>query len=160
MGIGIIIHGYIESLGFGSQKESKRVYRHNKAVINSIPDINDDWPFFTKRMFSVLPLRTSFNENIPQYDSLVISFGASYKNMYILEAEWINKFEALLKKLCWESAIVYNDFTNLKYVWEVEEESHKNFYNDPPLPPKKWKFSCFKYEETEIDSKDAIDGNK
>lgn len=160
MGVGVIIHGVIESTGFGGQKESKRVYRHNKSVINSLPDISDTWPFFSKRMFSVLPLRNSMDVHLPQYESLVISFGASYKNMYAPEAEWIIKFESLLKRLCWDRAIVYNDFAAYRYVWKVDsEEGHQNFFHDPPLPPRSWEFTCYKSNYSEVSPSEAIDGD-
>src|SRR5262249_5236424 len=89
MGIGVVVHGFIEFVGSGRQPEWKRVFRHNRRVINSLPVSDGEWPFMPRVMFSVLPLRPSLERCIPQYENGLIHFAGDYKNMYLLEADWV-----------------------------------------------------------------------
>jgi hypothetical protein len=160
MGIEVIVHGFIEAPGYGGQEPSRRVYRHNRAVIRSLPEVDEVWPFFTRSMFSILPLRNENSVRIPEYGSLVIAFGASYKDMHPgLDANWIHKFERLLSRLCWNRALVWNDFSGLKYVWKLSNSVQwEGFFCDPPRPPTHWTLHCYQQHLDEIPKTDAIDG--
>jgi len=125
MGIGVTIHGFIESSGYGKQKESVETYKLNKAAINSLPYSDPEWPFITRSMFNVQPLRKSKDINLPQYENLLINFCASYKNMYLIESAWVRKFELLLSKLCWREAQVYNEFCGNKLKWAVPSDHYR-----------------------------------
>jgi hypothetical protein len=160
MGIGVIVHGFIASTGYGGQVESHRLYRHNRAVIRSLPDVDEEWPFFTRSMFSSLPLRKHLEIRIPQNEWLIISFGASYKNMYQLEGAWIRKFEGLLSRLCWARASVFVDFSALRYDWEVaRSEIQENFFADPPRPPRHWTLQCKRLNAESVDLQNHVDGD-
>jgi hypothetical protein len=160
MGIGVIVHGFIESTGWGGQVESRRIYRHNRSVIKALPQTDDTWPFFTRSAFSVLPLRNNLEVKIPQYESLIIAFGASYKNMYCLDSAWIRKFERLLSRLCWRRASIFVEFTALRYDWEVPSDQHtKNFFADPPKPPSSWKLECRRMSALAVSLQDNIEGD-
>jgi hypothetical protein len=157
MGIGVVVHGIIKAPGWGSQPASLRVYRLNKSVISALPAIDPHWPFITKSMFAFAPYRTDIDLPLPQYELQVIHFAATYKDMFILQADWIHKFERILAQLWWTDAVVYSDFSLIKYAW-TSEWSEESFTHDPPTPPSKWKLACYKQEATPIPLKEAIDG--
>jgi len=71
----------------------KRVSRLNRRVLAALPESHQEWPFLTRGMFSMLPLRTSCERRIPQYEDQVIHFAGDYKDMWTLEAAWVVKFE-------------------------------------------------------------------
>lgn len=148
MGTGVVVYGYIDCPGYGWQVQDKRVFRHNRRVLKSLPDSDPDWPFITRNMFSVLPLRPSVSRCIPQYESQVIHFAGSYKNMYVLDAAWLHKFESLLSKLCWFEAVAMVDFSRLRYQWSVNMGDVSPGYSaNPPVPPAHWAFSCTQWAE-------------
>ena len=159
MGIGVIVHGYIECPGYGWQGADKRVFHQNRRVIDRLPESDPEWPFFTRNMFSILPLRASLEQCIPQYEEQIIHFAGSYKNMFVLEAVWLSKFERLLSKLCWFSAVAIVEFSKLRYEWSVDIEAVADQYRcDPPVPPDKWSFRCCRFDLRSIPQNEAIDG--
>jgi hypothetical protein len=159
MGIGVIIHGYIECPGYAHSAETRRVYRANRRVILGLPISDPEWPFITKDMFSKLPLRPSWNRRIPQYENQVIHFAGDYKNMYLLEADWVKKFEGLLSRLCWYRAVVMLEFGSLRYEWKVSFDHIGERYRDnPPRPPTEWSFKCYRTERQSLPPCEAIDG--
>jgi hypothetical protein len=159
LGIGAIVHGYIQCPGYAYTAETKRVYRVNRRIILSLPVSDTDWPFITRDMFSVLPLRPSWGRRIPQYENHVIHFAGDYKDMYVLEAEWVKKFEGLLSRLCWYRAVVIVEFSALRYEWEVSlEHSVERYRGDPPQPPTEWSFQCYRTDRRPLPQNEAIDG--
>jgi hypothetical protein len=141
MGIGVDIFGYIRCPGYGWQKEDQRIFRHNRRVIAHLPLTDDEWPYVTRRMFSMLPLWTEMNKSVPQYQDQLIHFAASYKNMYSIEDEWFIKFEKTLAQLCWLDAVVINGFSNDEYRWKAESTTYLGQYTrQPPVPPSRWTF--------------------
>lgn len=157
MGIGVIVHGFIRTPGWGTQDPSERCYAHNQRVIESLPASDPEWPFFTRSMFTIPPLRRSFAVQIPQYETAGIHFLGEYKNMYVLEAAWIRKFEGLLTRLCWIGAKVYVDFGGLLYEWEPSSP-YDGCMSNPPIPPKLWKLTCSQLKLEPIPVESAIDG--
>jgi hypothetical protein len=161
MGISVVIHGFIETSGVGRDERTQRVHRHNCEVIGALPEFDDEWPFITRSMFSIPVLGSSQDValRVPQYESIVIAFGGSYKNMYLLEADWIRKFEHLLSRLCWDGACVYNDFSGISYTWDVDvKEMIKNRAQDIPCPPTKWSFKYKRLKTEDVAMSEAIDG--
>jgi hypothetical protein len=157
MGIGVAVHGVIQSPGWGNQAPSLKILKHNKSVIRSLPELDPEWPFITRSMFAFAPYRPSNDVTIPQYELALIHFAASYKNMYLLSLEWIRKFEAILGRLCCYNATVYNEFCQTQYVWDAKW-SQENIFGDPPLPPQEWSLACYHRERKEIPYAEAIDG--
>jgi hypothetical protein len=158
MGIGVIVHGFIDCLGYGPQANTQRVFDHNNKVIAEIPE-SDPELLFIRDMFSVQPFRTSTDVEVPQYESQVIHFAGSYKNMYLLDAQWVKRFESILSKLCWFRAVAYLEFGLLRYEWEVDHKDIGDQYDlIPPVPPKRWSFQCSQIKTKEISMIDAIDG--
>jgi hypothetical protein len=159
MGIGVIVHGYIECPGYAPSPATKRVYRSNRRVIRGLPISDADWPFITRDMFSFLPLRPMRDRQIPQYENQVIHFAGDYKNMYVLEADWVRKFEGLLSRLCWYRAVVILEFSALRYEWEVPFEHFGDRYElNPPRPPTQWAFRCYRLERQPLPVAEAVDG--
>jgi hypothetical protein len=39
-----------------------------------------------------------YDRHVAQYENHVIHFAGDYKNMYLLEADWVRKFEAVLSR--------------------------------------------------------------
>jgi hypothetical protein len=98
------------------------------------------------------------DRQIPQYDHQVIHFAGDYKNMYILEADWIRKFEEVLSRLCWYRAVVILEFSSLRYEWEVAFKHWDRYMANPPLPPTEWTFQCFRMEQKPLAEPEAVDG--
>lgn len=159
MGIGVVVQGYIECPGYAHMVENKRVYRANRRVILSLPVSDPDWPFITRDMFSMLPLRPSTDRRIAQYESDLIHFAGDYKNMYLLEADWVQKFEKLLSRLCWFRAVATLEFSLLRYEWEVDfKHIGQRYQGNPPQPPTEWSFKCFGIERKPLAAQMAVDG--
>jgi hypothetical protein len=159
MGIGVVLHGYIQCPGYAHMAENKRVYRANRRVILGLPLSDPIWPFITRDMFSVLPLRPSMERQIAQYENHLIHFAGDYKNMYILEADWVCKFESLLSRLCWYRAVVMLEFGGLRYEWEVPfKHIGERYLGNPPQPPTEWSFECYRVDRKPLTSREAIDG--
>lgn len=156
MGIGFAVHGFIAAPGWYDQEPSLRVFTHNKAVIQSLPELDKDWPFIVRSMFALSPYRTKLEVSVPQYEHMLIHFAASYKDMYLLSADWILKFEAILKKLCAQRAVVYCDI-GTRYEWHADWPS-EDFLRNPPLLPRKWVLKCYEGGSKEIPYIEAIDG--
>jgi hypothetical protein len=161
MGIGVVVNGFIEFIGWGHEPHCKRIFRHNRRVIERLPISDGEWPFMPRVMFSVLPLRASLEQRIPQYENGLIHFAGDYKNMYSLEADWIRKFEErLLSRMCWSSAVVNIEFSGLRYEWETNFQSVVEQYKrNPPEPPTQWRFRCVRVIKERLEPKDAIEGN-
>jgi hypothetical protein len=157
MGTGIIVHGYITCPGWGHQDSDRRVFHHNAKIIDQLPISDPEWPFITRTMFSALPLRTSLEKCVPQYETQIIHFAGSYKDMFSLSAEWLTKFEKLLSQLCWFNANVIA--SSRAFQWAVEMEKAAELYRqDPPTPPDKWHFGCVELFEKELNQAEAIVG--
>jgi hypothetical protein len=130
MGHQAIIYGRIQG-----DREYARGYRtwtheYNAAVVRSLPDRDEHWPFLTRHMFAVAEHRVDRDSDRGLYKSQVIHFGASLKDEPKEEVhweKWLAKFESLLlKKLAWISAKVHLE-TDLRpervYLYRVDRES-------------------------------------
>jgi len=159
MGIGVIIHGHISAAGFGNQIECQRIHEHNSRIIESLPESDDEWPFFPRSMFTVAPLRQSLDQCIPQYEHQTIQLLGDFKNLYLLDSEWVQKFERLLRRLCWDRAVVYAEFSMIRYEWSVDSDLNtKLFFSNPPQPPSEWTLKATKIGDEELELSSAIDG--
>jgi hypothetical protein len=108
-------------------------------------------------MFAMGPYRPTYQVTVPQYETTLIHFAGSYKDMFILPTTWIRKFESILARLCCYRAIVYNEFTDIQYVWEAEW-SAETFQSVPPKPAARWSLKCYKRGEKEVPHTETIDG--
>lgn len=163
MGIGVVLHGYITYPALALRDTWEHVYRHNRRVLRGLPRSDDDWPFMPRSMFSIPPIRRTRELQVPHYETGLIHFAGEYKDMHLLEANWVRKFEdRLLSRLCWDDAVVTVENPGLRYEWRIEIPDLKQYWEqslcDPPTPPTRWMFRCREVNEEPTDLADAIDG--
>lgn len=101
MGHESIIYGYIEG-SCGPADDYRRYQRANRAVIQSLP-AQDAFPCLTASMFSIPG--DDYCEGT--YRAQVIHFGATMKSPECQWNVWLDKFEALLRRLYWDTARVH-----------------------------------------------------
>jgi hypothetical protein len=125
-----IIYGRIQSERATMQGRPTRTHEYNAAVLRSLPDRDEVWPFLTRHMLSLSEHRVDWDSDRGLYKSQVIHFGASLKDEPDKEDhwdKWLAKFEGLLlKKLAWISAKVHleTDFRPERvYLYRVNRES-------------------------------------
>lgn len=79
--------------------------------------------------------------------------------MFVLEVDWVRKFEALLARLCWDRAVANLEFSGLRYEWTMSNRDAIDRYAEiPPRPPTEWTFDCFSIEKKPITFQEALDG--
>src|SRR5215510_16587395 len=105
------LSGHIQEIWYvkGSDVAIERLWQHNRQVLNSLPDDHDEkWPYLGKSMFSSSPMLTRVSPDglKPTYRGPVIYFGGSFSSIWEDWAEWLFKFEELLRHLYWEHAVV------------------------------------------------------
>ena len=160
MGIGVVVHGFIQCPGHGHMAEARRLHRHNRRVIRSLPVSDPEWPFITRDMFNISSVRTSVERCVPQYENLLISFIGEYKNMYLLEAAWVEKFEQMLKRLCWDRAVVVAGFSQTSIEWSIGDSGLRDrLLASVPSPPDTWRRRAFRLDHVEVDLATVVDGD-
>ena len=159
MGISIAIYGHIECPPYQHCLNGPAIYRQNRKAILGLPAFDDTWPALTRNMFSRVPPWIEAKRRVPTYQSDIISFGGSYKNVYLLEVGWIEKFELLLSRMCWNNAVVMLDFCRFRYEWEADGEAWEGYRENPPRPAKSWRFRCLRTEIEDFDPREAIRGD-
>ena len=132
-----IIYGYIQGAEWMSS-DVHRLHRLNREIIAALPE-TDAFPHLTRGMFAVP------GEDLQQAGSKlqIIHFGASMYEVEIEWRKWLEKFEALLKKLYWFNATVHlraEILGDFQYDWTVDANQIVHFFNDPPKPATKWFF--------------------
>jgi hypothetical protein len=118
-------------------------YFKNKEVIDALPE-QDEWPPLNRGMFGV-PMPIS-SEYPGFYRVQVIHFGTSINHFDLDWAEWLEKFENLLRQMYWFRAHVHIDLQSAargrhEYLWEVTGEAAQRFYLETPLPVNEWTFT-------------------
>ncbi len=97
-----IVYGYIDGATYTSEKYRK-YQKLNMEIIKRLPD-EDEYPYLSRRMFSAPP--ASYYRGT--FRAQVIHFGGSMKGLEWSEVDiWVSKFESLLKKLYWFSAVAH-----------------------------------------------------
>lgn len=123
-----IVYGCIKGPASLSPTELFVQMAANKKAILSLPTV-DDWPFLTKEMFSIPRFRMDGSTG----QTNVTHFGMSYRSVEYEWSEWIYKFEALLKAMYWQSAVVHleTELTGLHtFIWESVDHNHTPGSND------------------------------
>jgi hypothetical protein len=108
-------------------------------VILHLP-LNDEWPFLTCQMFKV-PFERPHDGT---YRNQVIHIGASMKWLELDWPQWVAKFEALLRRMYWFSAVVHLSPEwggRFDYRWEAERSDVDGFLASPPRPVTHWRFT-------------------
>jgi hypothetical protein len=107
-------------------------------VIDRIP-VEDEWPYFVRGMFA---LPAAFPEGT--YRSQVIHFGASSKDEPGDPRpwdEWLGKFEALLRELYWDFAVVHleTEFVPARvFEWHPTDAAMEIVWSEAPQPVRDW----------------------
>jgi hypothetical protein len=137
------ISGHIQEPWYvtASGRPLSRLWHYNRRVIRSLP-AQDEWPFLTRRMFCASPMFGSGRKGLltATYRGPVIYFGGSFSSIYSDWAQWLDKFEALLRRLYWEHAVVVlvtEWMGQHVYRWDAEDQ---DFSADKPHPIRTWKF--------------------
>ena len=124
---------------FGTTDDWYGPFERNARVIGSLPD-NDDAPPLTKRMFA-LPERYG-EPGFYRYQ--VIHFGASFSHFADDWHVWLEKFEALLRRLCWFEVHLHLNAGigggEHRYTWRASPDQLARMRQNPPLPPERWDF--------------------
>jgi hypothetical protein len=132
MGHECVVYGYIYGTPW-KPEEYRKLQELNCEVLDSLPE-SDEWPFLTRSMFSVPGWRAQEGT----YQGQIIHFGASLKELEYDWPQWLAKFENLLSKLFWNSAIVHleSEFGGTHACsWLAEDVIY-----DPPQPTVRWTF--------------------
>jgi hypothetical protein len=152
MGMGVTIHGFIEAPAVIGA-DGLRMYRHNRLGIRALRE-KDANVWITRSMFAVPRYRPGKGWVAPQYDQAPIHFAANYKEMLFLPASWIREFEQILATLFWNNAVVYNNFTGIRYEWEPDGASLHD-----PLNRTGFILKCSVGRGEAVSYKEAIDGD-
>lgn len=132
-----ILYGYIQGAEWMSS-DLHKLHRMNRQIIGALPE-NDAFPYLTRAMFSIP------GDEPPQgtYRSQIIHFAASMKEVELEWKKWLEKFEAMLRKLYWFSAMVHlraEVLGDYDYEWTVDANQIVNYLKDDPKPPTNWFF--------------------
>jgi hypothetical protein len=116
----------------------RRLQLWNHAILNRLPS-QDDWPWLVRGMFNV-----PYERPVGLYRTQVITFGESLKDDPSDRGcwnEWLEKFETLLRRLYWWSAVVHlrTDFEGERVIqWTPTAEAVRLLWDDPPQPICLW----------------------
>jgi len=119
-----IVYGVIRGIPAGGELEAYRRRRTNWAAIQELPsNLDDDWPFLSREMFS-MPGPDVYSGT---YHTQLIHFAASYNSIEYEWERWISRFEAMLRSMYWLSATVHLE-TELSgkhtFSWESAGAGH------------------------------------
>lgn len=118
MGIEVMYYGYV-SWRLSDVQKNQLILDHNRGIISSLPDSSTRADFH-RQIFQVPPACNENGSPLPWYREAAIPFAFSYKNAYVLEAEWIAEFEKLLGNLYWSDAVLHNSFSGDSLHWRNE----------------------------------------
>ncbi len=124
-----IVYGCIKHLPFGDLVQRKASCMQNRLAIRQLPQA-DQWPFLCREMFAV----PGDDLMAGTFQTQVIHFGMSYQAVEYEWEHWLHKFETLLKRMYWVSAVVHLE-TELSghhtFAWDAAEVCHEP--SDEPL---------------------------
>lgn len=130
MGHQAIIYGRIQEPWQGSYVRWPTTPEYNDGVLESLPDVDDHWPFLTRHMFHVAPRAYRGNSDRGEYRGRIVHFAASLKDSIKGEdwpLEFLVKLEReVLGKLLWNSAKVHFEstfFGERLYLYQSRQES-------------------------------------
>lgn len=109
-----------DSANYANEPERRRT---NRKVMLTLPSA-DEWPYLCREMFAIPRLQVS-NDN---YHTQVMHFGASYKAIEYEWNRWMAKFEDLLSRMYWVSAVVHLEtelYGTHTFTWEASSSGHK-----------------------------------
>ena len=145
MGERCTLSGHIQEAWYfrGTDEDTRLLEEHNRRVISELPEV-DVFPPLTRGMFSFSPNESFHREHVTTtFRGQVIYFGGSFSKLYLDWAEWLEKFESLLKRLYWEHAVVVLVTELMGHFtcrWDATHEAHELFSANPPVPVQEWTF--------------------
>lgn len=118
-----VVYGCIKDLIYSDELDQFDVHQAvNQTVMAQLPSV-DDWPLLSREMFSMAVMGSDLSDS----NTHVVHFGSSYKSIEYEWEQWINSFEAMLKKMYWVSATVHLE-TELNgrhtFTWEAANDGH------------------------------------
>jgi hypothetical protein len=138
MGHEAIISGRIVGASWQVGERFRWTHDLNREALAALPE-NDDWPWVVRGIFA---LPAPYPEGT--YRRQVIHFGLSMKDDPIDKGVWdvwIGKFESVLRRLYWLSALVRieTEFGPPQvFEWLPTDEAMGGLYDDPPRPVTSW----------------------
>ena len=138
-----VLLGYIEEPKPKYTEDPLFYHRANDAVLAALP-VDDPYPPLCRSLFAVTgndSLHGSFR------GVRVIHFAARFNHVTNELAPWLDKFEALLRRLYWiDAEILVNGGWSgpsivLKYL--VDRESANGYWEDPPELPRNWELKTY-----------------
>ena len=149
MGVAMIFVGYIQEAwpGNGGENEQRQwkaklfseIMSQTDQVISALPEA-DEWPPLSRGMFGWPPPGPSYFT----YESRVIHFGASMKNVDFVLRDWLDKFESLLRKLAWEEAYVRVEQGYIgpqEFRWTPSRKWIEDLKEGHVIPITEWEFT-------------------
>ncbi|MGS2724026.1 hypothetical protein ACVBEJ_09785 [Porticoccus sp. GXU_MW_L64] len=122
MGSESLVYGCIRDMSFG---DGDNRHENNCCALQTLPE-RDGYPLLSREMFA-LPMQDD------ELGCQVVHFGACYRGVEYEWAQWLLRFETLLKKMYWVSATVQLE-TELygvhSFNWQVEGDFHAPGDND------------------------------
>jgi hypothetical protein len=111
MGHQAIIYGRVQEYWEGTAASWPIVPEYNRAVLESLPDEDRDWPFLTRHMFAVAPRPFHGGGDRGFYRGHIVHFACSLKDEPGRSEHWdkfLHKLEStVLQRLLWVSAKVH-----------------------------------------------------
>lgn len=125
-----ILYGRIQEYWEGTGARRPIAPEFNRAVLEGLPDRDDDWPFLTRHMFAAAARPFHGDIDRGAYRGSILHFAASTKDDPA-EPGWPERFlakleELLLKRCLWSSAKVHFEssfFSERVFLYEVDRES-------------------------------------
>ena len=130
-----IIYGHIKGPSWKT-KDYYKVHRLNQKVIEALPKSDVDFPWINQSMFNIPNEQGVFRDQI-------ITFGARYKTLEYEWHLWLEKFEAILRKLYWLEASIHTRFEvmgSYEYHWSLSREEQARCLFEEPIPIANWIF--------------------
>ncbi len=134
MGQEAIIYGRIEGVVWRIDRP-RLLQDRNAATLDLLP-VTDEWPCLVRGMFAVpapWPQGT--------YRQQVIHFGASLADGTDVGPRWVEKFEGLLRRLYWLTAVVHLETEagpSPAWRWEPTDAALARLGRDDPPPVDEW----------------------
>ena len=140
MGERTTISGHIQEAWYLPSDEAhlRLLEQLNTAAIEALPDVDED-PFLTRSMFKF----SAWSEQ-NTYRGRVIYFGGSFHSIWMVWPAWLDKFEALLRRMYWEHAalIMVTEYVGThSYEWRASIDTSLRYAASPPVPPQDWEFT-------------------
>ena len=117
----------------------RAISRHNERVLGSLSE-TDFWPPLCRPMFAWAPTDAS----MIVYKNRLIHLAASLKEMDWALRDWLDKFEALLRRLYWESAYIRFEAAYLgvhEFTWRPTQAWVEQLCRGQLSPIAEWSFS-------------------